>query len=725
MSIVSIELGHKTSRDAEAVLLDDGHADGVCKEQLQAERMENRASREFEQKKSVFELESLLAVLKDADASNEEKGMALSAMNQMIMDEEDLEAMFEFHVIGQVCQTLRGIHVFQKEVDKPGDVVGNELTKEELSLSCSGIRCIALLVKKSSQARIHLMEEKGLELVALAALEKSMVDVRVDAYSTLATIGIWSGPRYALKVVETPGVMKCMDYIIRDEKNEFDNTLKVSMVDAVSVLASRNRARKVLLDYEIEHSMRDAARSASNSRAFNLAAKASVASGALDGKTLNDLGFLVEVSDSDSVTSSDVQLAQEEDANVTRTPSKPALEGPEVYNNVLKTHADMLNMDGNKGVSGRLFELGDYLTVARATAAATRGGSFSDTDAAATAEWRSLITGDSITVRRKNGEGPNLKALARQGIPHSLRCEVWPYLLSCSDHRGSDVYEKAVNSGVSKKIQVAIDKDITRTMPEHELFWAGGAQVGLKSLRAVLRAYAAYHPEVGYCQGMSSLCALFMVNAETEEDAFHMFSAFMDQFRFKGVYSDGLPVMYELVEKIISLGTEKTPAVMEKIAAEGVPLDSFLPVWVMTGFTYYFPPTLAFKIWDIVLVEGNTDMFVCSALAVLALSEAVIMSGNMEQITLWFQNGFAERKTGIVDDPELFLKTALDFESATKREEDDEEPSCSMFSKRHPLRGVRRLPGRTFEFVQRTGRRPFSKLTERRRKKAEPCCSVH
>lgn len=90
-----------------------------------------------------------------------------------------------------------------------------------------------------------------------------------------------------------------------------------------------------------------------------------------------------------------------------------------------------------------------------------------------------------------------------------------------------------------------------------------------------------------------------------------------------------------------------------------------------------------------------------------------------------FQNGFAERKTGIVDDPELFLKTALEFESATKREEDDEEPSCSMFSKRHPLRGVRRLPRRTFEFVQRTGRRPFSKLTETRRKKAEPCCSVH
>ncbi|KAJ8901889.1 hypothetical protein NDN08_004094 [Rhodosorus marinus] len=716
MSIVSLELGHKTSRDAEADLLDDGRGDGVCKEQVQAEGMENRASKNLEQKNSVMERKSLAACLKNEQASNEEKGMALSAMHKMIMDEDELDAMLELGVIGQVCQTLRGIHVFQKQVDKPGNALVDELTKEELNISCSGIRCIALLVNKSSKARTHLMEDKGLELVAIAALEKSMVDVRVDAYSTLATMGIWSGPRYALKVVETPGVMKCMDYIIRDENNEFDNMLKVSMVDAVSVLASRNRARKVLLDYEMEHSMRDAARSASNSRAFNLAAKASVASGALDGKTLNDLGFLVEVSDNDSDSSSDVQLVEEEDTNVTRTPSKPALEGTEVYDNVLRTQADMLNKDGNQGVSGRLLELGDYLTVARATAAATRGGSFSDTDAAATAEWRSLISGDPINVRRKNGDGAHLKALARQGIPHSLRCEVWPYLLSCTDLSGSDVYEKAVSTGVSKQIQVAIDKDITRTMPEHELFWAGGAQVGLKSLRAVLRAYAAYHPEVGYCQGMSSLCALFMVNAETEADAFHMFAAFMDQFRFKGVYSDGLPVMYELVEKITYLGMEKVPAVMDKIAAEGVPLDSFLPVWVMTGFTYYFPPTLAFKIWDIMLVEGNTDMFVCSALAVLALSEAIIMSGNMEQITLWFQNGFAERKTGIVDNPELFLKVALEFENAAKIEEVDEEPTCGIFSKQHPLRGVRRLPRRTFEFVHRTGRRPFSKLAERRRK---------
>uniref|UniRef100_A0A7S0BTG1 Rab-GAP TBC domain-containing protein n=1 Tax=Rhodosorus marinus TaxID=101924 RepID=A0A7S0BTG1_9RHOD len=194
-----------------------------------------------------------------------------------------------------------------------------------------------------------------------------------------------------------------------------------------------------------------------------------------------------------------------------------------------------------------------------------------------------------------------------------------------------------------------------------------------------------------------------------------MFAAFMDQFRFKGVYADGLPVMYELVEKIISLGMEKVPAVMDKIASEGVPLDSFLPVWVMTGFTYYFPPTLAFKIWDILLVEGTTDMFVCSALAVLALSEAIIMPGNMEQITLWFQNGFAERKTGIVDNPERFLKIALEFENVAKIEEDHEGPTCGMFFKLHPLHGVRRLPRRTFEFVYRTGRRPFSKLAERRR----------
>lgn len=61
-----------------------------------------------------------------------------------------------------------------------------------------------------------------------------------------------------------------------------------------------------------------------------------------------------------------------------------------------------------------------------------------------------------------------------------------------------------------------IDKDIHRTFPSLRRF-AGPA--GQDSLRRVLQAYAAYDPEVGYCQGMNFVAGLLLMYVEEEEAA--------------------------------------------------------------------------------------------------------------------------------------------------------------------------------------------------------------
>jgi hypothetical protein len=59
---------------------------------------------------------------------------------------------------------------------------------------------------------------------------------------------------------------------------------------------------------------------------------------------------------------------------------------------------------------------------------------------------------------------------------------------------------------------------------------------GQQQLRRVLRAYAAYDPDVGYCQGMNFLAALLLMYLPREEDAFGALVMLM--------FEQGLRVLY-------------------------------------------------------------------------------------------------------------------------------------------------------------------------------------
>ena len=74
-----------------------------------------------------------------------------------------------------------------------------------------------------------------------------------------------------------------------------------------------------------------------------------------------------------------------------------------------------------------------------------------------------------------------------------------------------------------KKYADVIDKDLARTFPKHSIF-NKNSEIGQKGLQQVLRAYAVYDREVGYCQGMGFLAALFLMYM-TEEDAFWLLVA--------------------------------------------------------------------------------------------------------------------------------------------------------------------------------------------------------
>jgi hypothetical protein len=59
-------------------------------------------------------------------------------------------------------------------------------------------------------------------------------------------------------------------------------------------------------------------------------------------------------------------------------------------------------------------------------------------------------------------------------------------------------------------------QDLRRTFPDNVMF---ESEEGISALRRVLVAYSWLNPEIGYCQSMNFISALFLLFMD-EEDAF-------------------------------------------------------------------------------------------------------------------------------------------------------------------------------------------------------------
>jgi len=67
-----------------------------------------------------------------------------------------------------------------------------------------------------------------------------------------------------------------------------------------------------------------------------------------------------------------------------------------------------------------------------------------------------------------------------------------------------------------------IQKDLARTFPTIEMFKETEGP-GQKGVLNILRAYSVFDEEIGYCQGMSFIVGLLLMNIKNAELAFWTF----------------------------------------------------------------------------------------------------------------------------------------------------------------------------------------------------------
>ncbi|KAJ1720345.1 GTPase-activating protein [Coemansia biformis] len=253
--------------------------------------------------------------------------------------------------------------------------------------------------------------------------------------------------------------------------------------------------------------------------------------------------------------------------------------------------------------------------------------------------WGSLINNyDKVT----RAEPRKLAQSVYLGIPSAVRGTVWQLMaksrsdpeLGAKFHRL--VAQKTEPGSEEAKHEKQIRHDLARTFPKLEYFRdANGA--GQEGLYNVLRAYALFDPEVGYCQGLSFVVGPLLLNMPDEE-AFCLLVRLMHTYGLRGHF---LPSMDDLQLRLYQFEhvlRENLPWLSRHFQEQGIMPTMYVSQWLMTMFAYRLPIELTFRLFDVVFAEG-LDCLVRVALAVLKRSQTRLLSLEFEAIMQYLNDG--------------------------------------------------------------------------------------
>lgn len=253
--------------------------------------------------------------------------------------------------------------------------------------------------------------------------------------------------------------------------------------------------------------------------------------------------------------------------------------------------------------------------------------------------WGNLINNyDKVS----KSEPRKLARSVHAGIPKAVRGTVWQLMTgSRSDPALATTYRRLAARATKPDSEEAkhekqIRQDLTRTFPKLAYFQdAQGA--GQEGLFSVLRAYAHYDREVGYCQGLSFVVGPLLMMMPDEE-AFCVLARLMYTYGLRGHF---LPTMDDLQLRLFQFEHilhDTLPSLFKHFQQQGVKPTMYVSQWLMTMFAYRLPIQLTFRLFDVVFAEG-LDCLLRVSIAVLKRSQARLLCLEFESILQFLNDG--------------------------------------------------------------------------------------
>ncbi|KAJ2483001.1 GTPase-activating protein [Coemansia sp. RSA 2131] len=253
--------------------------------------------------------------------------------------------------------------------------------------------------------------------------------------------------------------------------------------------------------------------------------------------------------------------------------------------------------------------------------------------------WGNLINNYEGATR---SEPRKLARSVYRGIPKAVRGTVWQLMAKSRDdpelgarfRRLVAQRSEPGSEGASHEKQIR--HDLARTFPKLDYFRDvdGAGQEGLFN---VLRAYALFDPEVGYCQGLSFVVGPLLLNMPDEE-AFCVLVKLMYTYGLRGHF---LPSMDDLQLRLYQFEhvlADALPWLSRHFQEQGVLPTMYVSQWLMTMFAYRLPIELTFRLFDVVFAEG-LDCLLRVAIAVLKRSQTRLLTLEFEGILQYLNDG--------------------------------------------------------------------------------------
>eukprot|EP00873_Tetraselmis_striata_P007410 jgi/Tetstr1/427674/TSEL_017799.t1 len=217
-----------------------------------------------------------------------------------------------------------------------------------------------------------------------------------------------------------------------------------------------------------------------------------------------------------------------------------------------------------------------------------------------------------------------------EGVPRNMRAELWLSILA-QNGRGpafGSLYRKLPHAAVPADVKEAIFKDVSRSFPTHEFFRDKANQ---QALYRLLRAYAAYDPEIGYCQGMNFVAgAVLLYLAPGESDAFAAMVVLMQERGLRGHYTHDMRM---LQVRLWQMGQLMPAALVEHLEQHGVLTALYASAWFLTLFASEMPLSFVGRMLDVLLSASDDSVLMKVALRIMAeLQPRLLELQDMESI---------------------------------------------------------------------------------------------
>jgi len=181
-----------------------------------------------------------------------------------------------------------------------------------------------------------------------------------------------------------------------------------------------------------------------------------------------------------------------------------------------------------------------------------------------------------------------------------------------------------------------IAKDVGRTIVHLSAFT--NPKEAAAALSNVLNVYALSDPEVVYTQGMNFVAG-FLLTKMPEEAAYWTLHTLMFSFKYdlRKFYLQDLRGLLIFKYQFNILFSAFLPQLYSHFQSNHVYNDIFTEWW-MTCFCYRgFPRTTLASVWDLLMIDGSA-IFHKIALAILKLSQEILLEYDFEGIIYYIKN---------------------------------------------------------------------------------------